>query len=87
VLRKQGCHVQSQQRPPLGDAFVDLIQEPGIAVLILQMLAGLLAGAFSGDHGRLGRFLGTLPGGPRFPFDPLQLEQFHLAGQVEVPYG
>jgi len=44
-------------------------------------------GGFVVDVGRLGRLLGTDPGGPGLALHTVDLLQFHFAGLVEVPYG
>ena len=37
------------------------------------------------DVGRLGRLLGPFPGGPRLALDPIELLEFDLPGEVEIP--
>jgi hypothetical protein len=70
----------------LGDALVDLVQEPRVADLISHGLAGSLAGAFAVHCRRLRWFLGALPGVPGFPFQEIDLLQFQFAGVVEGPH-
>ena len=51
------------------------------------MAAGVTLVGFVGGVRALGRFLGTLPGGPGLALDAIDLLQFDFAGEVEVADG
>jgi hypothetical protein len=80
--------IKPQQRPPLDNALMNLVQEPRIAILVGHRLPGPPVAAavpLPIDHGRLPRLLRPLPGLPRFPLNPLQLLQLEVAGRIKVP--
>jgi hypothetical protein len=79
-----GWRVKSQQCPPGGNAFVDLLQEPRVADLVLHQPLGILFGAAAFDPRLLGRFLRAIPGRPRFPFQSIDLLQLNRLKHVEV---
>lgn len=56
-------------------------------MLVFDALAGLLLARVTADHGGLGRFLRSFPGGPGFAFEPVEFEEFHLPRGVEVANG
>ena len=85
MLRERWKGIEPEDRPPLGNALVDLIQEPRVANLVAHRLLGPRAGAFAIDCGRLRWFLRALPSVPSFPFQEIDLLQFLFAGLVEVP--
>jgi hypothetical protein len=84
LLRERWKGIEPEDRPPLGDALVDLVQETRIANLVAHGLLGPRAGAFIIDRGRLRWFLRSLPGVPGLPFQKIDLLQFQFAGLVEV---
>jgi hypothetical protein len=69
----------------LGDALVDLVQEPRVADLIAHRLAGPLTGPLAIDRCGLHRLLRALPGGPGLSFQEVDLLEFGFAGLVEIP--
>lgn len=85
MLRHRWNGVQSENRPPLGDALVDLIHEPRIAdALAHRLVRGLLAGLFA-DYGRLLRLLGSFPGVPGLSFQPVEFLKLQVTDVVEIP--
>lgn len=69
------------------DAFIDLFQEPGIAIAVRQALAALRPGRGPRKDSRLLGLLRPFPGGPGLAFNEVQLLELDSAGFVEVTEG
>jgi hypothetical protein len=66
---------------------VDDFEEPGVAVLVLDVAACAPLVRLVGRVRTLGRLLRTHPRGPRLPFHAVDLLDLDLACQVEVADG
>ncbi len=64
-----------------------LFQKAWIAVLVLHTPLAAVTALAIGHLGCLQRLLRPFPGGPGLPFDPVDLFQFDLPGQVEIADG